>query len=174
MPLWWLEVFGFPSLERAINGRITNDGQLQPNSYYQRYGTRQTEILLNYADSRISQINWQDSKRGIYSYSIIPGLLPTQTTDPLSVIYLFYNRGPPPSTFAFNFVDGNRLRTYEFQSDHTPQNITTETGSYTVFEYTCTTKPVTIWYAKELNWITLKVQIKYGLLTFEITFIRLT
>ena len=163
MPRSWLEVFGIPSLERAVNGRITNDGQLQPSSYYQSFGARQTEILFNHASS---QISWVDSKHGIFSTDIPPG----QTSDALSVMYLFYNRGPPPETFAVNFVDGKRLRTYEFQSDLTPQDITTETGSYTAFEYTCTTKPITIWYAAELNWIPLKMQIKQALQTFEITF----
>ena len=163
MPFSWLEIFNFPSLERAINGRIKNDGQLLPSSYYQRYGARQTEILFNHASN---QVSWQDSKRGIFSAVMPPG----QTSDALSVMYLFYNRGPPPETFAVNFVDGKRLRTYEFQSDLTSQDITTETGSYTAFEYTCTTKPITIWYAAELNWIPLKVQIKQALQTFEITF----
>ncbi len=157
----WLSILDIPSLKRTVSGTVSSAQKLQPNLYNQRHGSRHTDIQFNYA---ARQIIWQDTKRGFFT-TTLPDL---GAYDTLSSMYLFYAAGQPTEKFKLHFVDNKRLRTYEFQSDLVPVEIETAAGDYTALRYDCATKPVTIWYAGDLNWIPIKASIGTGIQRFSI------
>ncbi len=166
----WFSWFDVHTLQRTSAGSVSAKGQLQPHTYLQRYGERQTEIIYNHAESHITL---QDSFRGSTQEPMLRESI-LGAFDSLSAMYSLYAQAMPPARFVIQFANGRRVREYEFHSNLEPTELNTLSDKYTTFRYNCSSEPISVWYAPDLDWITVKAQFGAGLQALQIELVDIS